>query len=190
MVQTYGEGIPIVKWDQQCRINLVLFLYNEVTIIPLSPSQFVCLVSKIKFFKEISFIVLFASKKMDKFPKLFLNKFIKKLEYQVSVWILMTTLSVYVFFFFLRSAVLSFSMGPIHYSRDPQTSFFIKNFIKNRSHGTIHTFKNYVATVFSVFSKISGIQTHPKSEITSTKICPLQVLAFLKLHSTNCNLSS
>ena len=40
--------------------------------------------------------------------------------------------------------------------------FFNKTFIKNGSHNTIHTFKNYFATVFSVFSKISGIQTHHK----------------------------
>ena len=38
---------------------------------------------------------------------------------------------------------------------------FQQLFIKNESHGTIHTFKNYFATVFSVFnfSKISYIQT-------------------------------
>ena len=31
---------------------------------------------------------------------------------------------------------------------DPQISFFINFFIKNGSHSTIHTFKNYFATVF------------------------------------------
>ena len=35
---------------------------------------------------------------------------------------------------------------------DPQISFFINFFIKNGSHSTIYTFKNYFATVFSVFS--------------------------------------
>ena len=35
---------------------------------------------------------------------------------------------------------------------NPQISFFINFFIKNGSHNTIHTFKNYFATVFSVFS--------------------------------------
>ena len=47
---------------------------------------------------------------------------------------------------------------------DPQISFFINFFIKNGSHSTIHTFKNYFTTVFSVFSfsKISSIQTDPK----------------------------
>ena len=32
---------------------------------------------------------------------------------------------------------------------------------KNAYHGTIHSFKNYFATVFSVFSKISCIRTDP-----------------------------
>ena len=46
---------------------------------------------------------------------------------------------------------------------DTQTSLFNNFFIKNRSHGTIHTFKNYFATVFSIFnfSKINFIQTDP-----------------------------
>ena len=35
---------------------------------------------------------------------------------------------------------------------DPQISFFIKFFIKNGSYDTIHTFKNYFATVFLVFN--------------------------------------
>ena len=52
-------------------------------------------------------------------------------------------------------------VGLVHCSRDPQTSLFSKFFIKNESHSTIHTFKNYFATVFSVFSKISCIQTYP-----------------------------
>ena len=41
------------------------------------------------------------------------------------------------------------SVGLMHYSRDLQTSFFTQTFIKNGSHGTIHTFKNYFATLFS-----------------------------------------
>ena len=46
---------------------------------------------------------------------------------------------------------------------DPQTSLFSNFFIKNGSHGTIYTFKNYFTTVFSVFSfsKINSIQTDP-----------------------------
>ena len=56
-------------------------------------------------------------------------------------------------------AVVDFLVGLVHCSRDPQTSFFNKTFIKNGSHSTIYTFKNYFATVFLVFSKISDIQT-------------------------------
>ena len=45
----------------------------------------------------------------------------------------------------------------------PASTKFSKYNFKTRSHGTIHTFKNYVATMFSVFnfqfSAISGIQT-------------------------------
>ena len=46
---------------------------------------------------------------------------------------------------------------------DPQILLFSNFFIKNESHGTIHTFKNYFVTVFLVFSftKISFIQTDP-----------------------------
>ena len=53
-------------------------------------------------------------------------------------------------------------VGPVHCSRDPQISFFIQTLIKNGSHSTIHTFKNHFATVFSVSTKISYIQTDPK----------------------------
>ena len=50
-------------------------------------------------------------------------------------------------------------MGPVHYSQDLQTSFFSNFLIKNGSHDIIHTFKNYFATVFSVFN---CIQTDPE----------------------------
>ena len=59
------------------------------------------------------------------------------------------------FFFFLKSqfsrdyALFSGSHACL---QDPQTSFFNKTFIKNESYGTIYTFKNYFATVFSIFS--------------------------------------
>ena len=35
----------------------------------------------------------------------------------------------------------------------PQILFFINFFIKNKFYSTIHTFKNYFATMFSVLSK-------------------------------------
>ena len=40
-------------------------------------------------------------------------------------------------------------------------NIYIYIYIKNGFHGTIYIFKNYFATVFSVFSKISCIQTDP-----------------------------
>ena len=48
---------------------------------------------------------------------------------------------------------------------DSQILLFSNFFNKNGSHGTIHIFKNYFVTVFSVFSfsKISSIQTEPYS---------------------------
>ena len=43
-------------------------------------------------------------------------------------------------------------MGSVHGSRNSQTYFFNKIFIKNESQGTIYTFKIYFAIVFSIFS--------------------------------------
>ena len=43
----------------------------------------------------------------------------------------------------------------------PTSTLFKK---KKKSYNTIHTFKNYFVTVFSVFSKINSIQTHPKCQ--------------------------
>ena len=58
------------------------------------------------------------------------------------------------FFFFLATLFdfSAISVGLMHYLQDPQTSLFYNFFIKNRPYGTIHTFKNYFVTVFSVFS--------------------------------------
>ena len=46
---------------------------------------------------------------------------------------------------------------------NPQISFFNNFFIKNGSHGTIYTFKNYFVTLFFSFSVFSCIQTDPYS---------------------------
>ena len=72
------------------------------------------------------------------------------------------------FFFFFPAACFDFSTvnsAPMHCSRVSQILLFSNFFIKNEFHGTIHTFKIYFTTVFSVFSfsKISSIQTDPKS---------------------------
>ena len=65
------------------------------------------------------------------------------------------------------------SVGPVHCSQDSQTSFFNKIFIKNGSHGTIYTFKNYFVIVFSVFNKISSIQKYHnrKNHTQKTRNC-------------------
>ena len=57
---------------------------------------------------------------------------------------------------------MHYSVGPwiVHETH----KYFIKKNIRNESHSTIYTFKNYVVIVFLVFSKISDIQTNPKSE--------------------------
>ena len=54
--------------------------------------------------------------------------------------------------FFLRRVFDAFLVGPVYCLWDPQTSFFNKIFIKNGSHDTIYIFKNYFATIFSIFS--------------------------------------
>ena len=49
----------------------------------------------------------------------------------------------------LRPAAVS---GSVHCSRNPQTFFFRKTFIKNESYYIIHIFKNYFTIVFLVFN--------------------------------------
>ena len=59
---------------------------------------------------------------------------------------------------------------------DSQTSLFNHFFIKNGSHGTIHTFKNYFATMFSVFnfrSNLSNFQLFTRDEILGNTIWKL-----------------
>ena len=50
------------------------------------------------------------------------------------------------------STIFSTSVGLVYCSLDSQILLFNNFFIKNGSHGTIHLFKNYFVTVFSVFS--------------------------------------
>ena len=75
----------------------------------------------------------------------------------VSVWIhIRVCVSMFSLLFFFLVAIMDFSSmnsAPVHCSRDLKNSLFSNFFIKNRSHGTIYTFKNYFAIVFSVFSK-------------------------------------
>ena len=61
------------------------------------------------------------------------------------------------FFFFFLCTRFTVSEDIEHCSRDPHSLYSKKIYIKNGFHSTIHTFKNYFATMFSVFSKINCI---------------------------------
>ena len=70
----------------------------------------------------------------------------------VSVFVLFLFFVFFIYFWERALAFFAFLVCLAHYLRDLQISFFNKNFIKNMSHCTIYTFKNYFATIFSVFS--------------------------------------
>ena len=78
-------------------------------------------------------------------------------------WRLRFVICVFVFFFFfffflVQPVIVDLSIvnsASVHCSRIPQITIFNNFFIKNRSHSTIYTFKNYFATVLSVSAKIA-----------------------------------
>ena len=74
------------------------------------------------------------------------------------------------FFFFVQPAIVDLSIvnsAPVHCSRVPQITLFSNFFIKNGSHNTIYTFKNYFATVFSVsIFSFSKNKFNPNGPIT------------------------
>ena len=81
--------------------------------------------------------------------------------YYVTVWIQIISASTFFvlrfslfFFFFLGSAAIVDFVNCEQCIRAlftvPQITLFSNFFIKNRSHSTIYTFKNYFATVFSI----------------------------------------
>ena len=54
---------------------------------------------------------------------------------------------------------------------DPQISFFINFFIKNGSHSTIYTFKNYFATVISAINfQFQQNKSYPNRPLAITSI--------------------
>ena len=79
--------------------------------------------------------------------------------------------SVYVspFFFFLRKTDYVLFTGLT-------STLFTNFFIKNGSHDTIHTFKNYFTIVFSIFS---GIQMDYKLKFST---CPKLTHTIAKIH--------
>ena len=90
------------------------------------------------------------------------------------IWHLRFVICVFLFFFsfFVQPVIVDKSTvnsAPVHCSQISQITLFSNFFIKNTSHSTIYTFKNYFATVFSVSVKISSIQIDPLSLLFS---CP------------------
>ena len=86
------------------------------------------------------------------------------------------------FFFFFWCTCFIVSGDIEHCSRDPQPLYSEKN-IKNGSYNTIHTFKNYFATVFSVFSfqqnKLYSNEPYMCQAVTSFNLCSLLTSLFL-----------
>ena len=84
--------------------------------------------------------------------------------YYGSVWVqIILHLHFQWFFFSFFAAHVSGDKVIVHALFMGPSITLLKKNIKNWSHGTIHEFKNYFATVFSIFSKISCIQTDPIS---------------------------
>ena len=90
-------------------------------------------------------------------------------NHSVTVWLALKHAfpHVYVFFFHFFLCVNSnfiwiYCLHTVHHYS--YTVHVLKN-IKNGSHDTIYTFKNYFATIFSVLTTISSIQTHPQCSL-------------------------
>ena len=87
----------------------------------------------------------------------------------VSVWIEMNvafSVSRFPFFFFFFSCVWTVTSHGFTVHHCLRTVHALKN-IKNGSHGTIHTFKNYFTTVLSAFS-FSNNKFNPNGSIILT----------------------
>ena len=112
------------------------------------------------------------------------------------------------FFFFFFSRVFSPQVATVHvrymnssrnfwpvfreqYIRalftDSQISFFINFFIKNGSHGTIYTFKNYFTTVISVINfQFQQNKSYPNRPIYVLACVAVVVLFFANLVVSFC----
>ena len=100
-------------------------------------------------------------------PQLYSSNF--KLNYFLHFepfWIMKKKLSVCILaiFFFLEVCFCFFQWILCTVHGIHKLFFFTKTLIKNGFHGTIHTFKNYFTTVFSIFNKINDIQIQPSFE--------------------------
>ena len=83
--------------------------------------------------------------------------------YVVCIWVGVSCVSVSAFFFFFFTRFLptcgycsfdqySVNSTSVYCSRTHKFHFFINFFIKNESHGTMYTFKNYFAIVISAIN--------------------------------------
>ena len=78
--------------------------------------------------------------------------------------------------------MLTFLPQTVHYVlfMDPQIPFFSNFFIKNGSHGTIYTFKNYFATVISAISfQFQQNKSYPNRPIVTLLIASLFIVTLL-----------
>ena len=75
-----------------------------------------------------------------------------RLDTRLRLRLILQSIFSFFFFFFFVSSCNFWPILPWHYSWIPQTSLFSNFFIKNWSHSTIHTFKIYFATMFSIIS--------------------------------------
>ena len=74
------------------------------------------------------------------------------------------------------STIFSPLVGPVNSARDLQISFLATFFIKNGSHGTIHTFKNYFAIVFLIFSfQFKQNKFYPNDAIFNARLATVHV---------------
>ena len=127
----------------------VLCIVDHMCLIMLKPSDLILkdTTTSIKF-QWLQFIFLFLGVCLDP---------LKLLRFTF-------TFQLFFFFFFVKlkcycssllwTVVVTFDREQCIYAlfMDPQITLFSNFFIKNGSHGTIYTFKNYFATVFSVFN--------------------------------------
>ena len=80
------------------------------------------------------------------------------------------------FFFFFHAFQLQGQLALLSTVHGTHIHFIQEKNIKNKSHDTIHIFKNYFVTVFSVFSKISCIQMDPKCPFRQFIFCQFILL--------------
>ena len=147
-----------LKVEEQCKTNFF----------PISPKNILIFAPKFRAFLQA--MALHKSKQLDQQQFMLCNLLNNDKLMVISICLDSVSVSVSArftstrflfFFFYARVSLFQETQSTVQsLFTGPTTTLFKKNF-KNGSYGTIHTFKNYFATVFSVFNKISCIQTGP-----------------------------